>query len=310
MSADFRLATTDHWPLTTGHWPLAPGARQPSTVNRQPSTVNRESTLNSAAAPGYSRAMKSALLIVAAVVVVLAAVAGAIVFFTFAGRQPIADVYACGRVRVIKDGFVSFGVVDAGPGAVALIDAGHDRAGAAVLAELTRRRLGPGAVKAVLLTHGHPDHIAAIPLFPNAEVMVLPPDAALAEGRARGRGWLARLAPLRPTGVKVTRELHDGETIAIGDAFVRVFAIPGHTAGSAAYLVDGVLFLGDAADANDHGRVVSPPWLFSESLAQNRASLAHLAATLAKEGEPVNVLVFAHSGVLRKGPAPLAALGG
>ncbi len=45
---------------------------------------------------------------------------------------------------------------------VALIDAGNDVQGKALLAELSRRGLSPDDVKVILLTHGHADHIGGI----------------------------------------------------------------------------------------------------------------------------------------------------
>ena len=96
--------------------------------------------------------------------------------------------------------------------------------------------------------------------------------------------------------VHVTRPLKDGETVRVGDVDVRVFALPGHTGGSAAYLARGLLFLGDSADANKNGELVPARWIFSDDLEQNRASLKALAAKL--EPGQVKYLVFAHSGVL------------
>lgn len=225
----------------------------------------------------------------------------------FLGRQAITDGFEINGIRIVKDGIVSVAVLPIGNGEVALIDAGNDKSGKAILAELSRRQLSPDAVKAILITHGHPDHIAAIPLFPNAQVMALGPEVALAEGRAAARGPLPRLFPMRPTGVKVARSLQDGETVTLGQIPVRVFATPGHTAGSAAYLVNGVLFLGDAADATRDGKVKGAPWLFSDDQAQDRASLIGLGQRLTQEGEEVQAIAFAHSGVLTTGLAPLTA---
>jgi glyoxylase-like metal-dependent hydrolase (beta-lactamase superfamily II) len=254
--------------------------------------------------------MKIALIVVGILVGVLAIGVGTIFAVTFAGLADIKDGYEQNGVRVVKDGFVSFGVIDDGEGGVALIDAGNDATGKALLAELARRHLGIDAVKAILLTHGHHDHTAAAPMCTKAQVMALEPDVALAEGRVGSKGPITRFVPTKPTGVKVTRALHDGETVTVGKAAIRVFAIPGHTAGSAAYLVNGVLFLGDAANATKDGRLVGSSWAFSESQSQDRASLAHLRQELAGENADVKVFVLAHSGILTGGLTPLAAFAG
>ncbi|MCZ6645677.1 MAG: MBL fold metallo-hydrolase [SAR324 cluster bacterium] len=110
---------------------------------------------------------------IAGVAIGLLVLAVAVLFaVTFMGRQAIPKDFEINGIHIVKDGIVSVAVVPIGKGEVALIDAGNDASGEAILAELSRRQLGSDAVKAVLLTHGHPDHIAAIPLFPGATVPV------------------------------------------------------------------------------------------------------------------------------------------
>jgi hydroxyacylglutathione hydrolase len=256
--------------------------------------------------PGLKRVLKIAAL----VLLVLIGAPVALVASAFIGRSAIEDGKELGStVRLVKDGFVTVGVIDLGGGKVALVDAGNDAEGKAVLAELHRRGLGPEAVEAVLLTHGHSDHIAGCHLFPSASIYALAADVALAEGREGGKGMITKLMPFKPTGVKITRGLADGETLALGSRSVRVFAIPGHTGGSAAYLVNGVLFLGDSAGSSNDGKILAAPWLFSDDPAQNRASLKALGERLKPEASEVKFLVPAHSGVL-KGLDPLLAFGG
>ena len=251
--------------------------------------------------------MKRILKIAALVIGLLVIVAVVTIASAFVGRQSITDGLDINGIRIVKDGIVSVAFVPIGTGEVALIDAGNDKSGKAILAELARRQLGSDAVKAILLTHGHPDHTAAILLFPNAPTMALSSEVALVEGRAGAHGPLTRLMPVSPTGLKVTRALQDGETVMLDQVPVRVFAVPGHTAGSAAYLVNGVLFLGDAADATSAGAIKPAAWIFSDSQAQDRASLVHLDQRLIQDGSDVKAIAFAHSGVLVKGLAPLTA---
>lgn len=229
----------------------------------------------------------------------------ALLVVMFAGNPEIPDGRELeGFARVLKDGYVTVGVLDAGGGSVALIDAGTDPEGKLLLAELKRRGLGPEAVKAIFLTHGHVDHISGCHLFPQAEVLALTEDVGIAEGKEKPHGPVLKLLPPSDRQVHVTRALKDGETVPVGNLAVRVFAIPGHTQGSAAYLVNGVLFLGDSADATKDGKVVGAKWPVTDDTAQNRASLKALAARL-QPGE-VKALVFAHTGVL-PGLAPLQA---
>jgi len=251
--------------------------------------------------------MKRIFLIVGIVIGLLVIGAVAVIASSFTGRQAITDGFEINGIRIVKDGIVSVAFVPIGAGEVALIDAGNDKSGKAVLAELARRQLGRDAVKAILITHGHADHTAAILLFPGAQVMALAPDVPLVEGRAGAHGPVTRFMPVSPTGVKVTRALQDGETVMLEQVPVRVFAVPGHTAGSAAYLINGVLFLGDAADASSSGEIKPSTWIFSDSQAQDRASLVRLDQRLKQDGSDVTAIAFAHSGVLVKGLAPLTA---
>jgi glyoxylase-like metal-dependent hydrolase (beta-lactamase superfamily II) len=227
------------------------------------------------------------------------------------GRRSAEDGVVVNGVRIVKDGMVTIGVVPVTDTTVALIDAGNDKAGTAILAELSRRKLDRNAVVAILITHGHPDHTGAIAVFPRAEVMALDREAALIEGREGAHGPLPRLLPVSATGVKVSRLLKDGETVTLGRTQIHAFAVPGHTAGSAAFLVNEVLFLGDAADVGRDGDVQGAPWIFSDSQAQDRSSLVALDKRLLAAGSGVvTAIAFAHSGMLSNGLAPLTAFAG
>jgi glyoxylase-like metal-dependent hydrolase (beta-lactamase superfamily II) len=223
---------------------------------------------------------------------------------TFMGRRPLIDGQDVGGVRVVADGFAGIAVIPIDDRQVALVDAGQDQAGEAIKRELNRRQLDPAAVTAILLTHGHPDHTGAIQQFPQAQVMALEAEVPLVEGRAGARGPVPRLFPVSPTGVTVTRVLHDGEVVTLGDVPIRVYAVPGHTAGSAAYFVNGALMVGDSADVASDGSLQGAPWLFSDSQAENRASLVRLEQKLVADGATVTAIVPSHSGTA----AGLAAL--
>jgi glyoxylase-like metal-dependent hydrolase (beta-lactamase superfamily II) len=249
--------------------------------------------------------MKRILKIAALVVLLLVVGIAALFAVTFLGRRPLADGQEVGGgLRVVVDGFSAIVMIPMGDGRVALVDAGQDQAGEAIKAELSRRQLTSDAVAAILLTHGHSDHLGALRQFPQAQVMALEAEVPLVEGRAGSRGPLPRLFPVSATGVAVTRVLHDEEVVTLGSASVRVYAIPGHTAGSAAYLVNGVLMVGDSADISSDGSLLGSPWLFSDSQAENRASLTRLEQTLVADGATVAAIVPSHSGTA----AGLAAL--
>lgn len=250
--------------------------------------------------------MKRFLKIAALVVVVLVLVLGTLLAVTFMGRRPLTDGQEVGGgLRMIADGFSGIVMIPVGDGDVALIDAGNDQNGEAIKSELSRRQLTPDSVTVILLTHGHPDHIGAIKAFPKAQVMALQTEVPLIEGRAGARGPLPRMFPVSPTGISVTRALTDGEVVTVGNVPIRVYAVPGHTTGSAAYVVNGVVMVGDSADIASDGSLQGAPWLFSDSQSDNRASLVRLEQRLTADGTAVTAIVPSHSG-MASGLMPLS----
>lgn len=243
--------------------------------------------------------MKRLLKFVGVLLAVVILGVGTLFAATFMGRASIVDGQDFGGIRIIADGFSSIGIVPIGNEQVVLIDAGQDAGAAAIRTELARRQLGPESVAAIFLTHGHQDHTGGVLQFPNAEVMALEAEVPLVEGQEGSRGPLTRLFPVRPTGITVTRPLAGGDAITVGDTVVRVYSIPGHTAGSAAYFVNGVLFVGDSADIASDGSLMGAPWIFSDDQAQNRASLVALSQQLSADSATVLAIVPAHSGAVR-----------
>jgi glyoxylase-like metal-dependent hydrolase (beta-lactamase superfamily II) len=240
--------------------------------------------------------VRRVLLVVGGLVLLLALIAGAGVAEMFVGLRPVDDGREINGVRIVADGFTTMAMVDSAPGQVLLIDAGMDPRGAALERELARRQLTVQAVTAVFLTHGHADHIGAVPLLPAADVFALAAEAPVAEGRVSPRSPLGRVMPVSPTGVTVDRIVTDGQVVTIGRAEVHVYAVPGHTAGSAAYLVNGVLLVGDSAQITRGGAIRPAPWLVTDDRAENRTSLARLYRRLTMDGARVDAIVAAHSG--------------
>ena len=106
----------------------------------------------------------------------------------------------------------------------------------------------------------------------------------------------------------MTHPLDDGESFMVGNLQVTAYAVPGHTEGSAAYLVDGVLFVGDSLQIKSNQQIIGPSVIFSTDRAQGEASLKHLGSGVAATRGRREVHRHGHTGTVA-GLAPLVSFG-
>jgi hydroxyacylglutathione hydrolase len=140
---------------------------------------------------------------------------------------------------------------------IIVFDAGMDPEAHAL--ELLVDSLGADltSVSDIFLTHAHFDHVAAATRCPRARIHIGAADADMLAHRASAQAMVPHLfgTLLSVPAVEASHRLVGSETIDVGDGeSVLAVPLPGHTAGSYAYLFDGVLFTGDAFFVND-GRV-------------------------------------------------------
>ncbi|HET6763385.1 MAG TPA: MBL fold metallo-hydrolase [Longimicrobiaceae bacterium] len=141
---------------------------------------------------------------------------------------------------------------------------------------------GPDDVTDVFLTHSHRDHIAAWRQVPRARFHVLNDEAALLTGMRSHRDVPSRVAQATlgnpaPWPGEVDVQPFTGDTVfVLGADTLRAFELEGHTAGSAAYLFRGVLFVGDALFHTTLQGWRPAKRVFTDSPTLNRASLASL----------------------------------
>ncbi|MDR1979958.1 MAG: MBL fold metallo-hydrolase [Synergistaceae bacterium] len=144
-----------------------------------------------------------------------------------------------------------------------------------VLEYLERQRL---TLKAVLLTHGHLDHIAGIEKFVplvKDDIYIAPEDAPLLRHPPEEMRQILRM---ECPGVDVFKTVADGDVFAVGKIEIKVMATPGHTQGSVCYLISrgekNILASGDTLFAQSVGRTDLPGGDFRMLM----ASLQKLAA--------------------------------
>jgi glyoxylase-like metal-dependent hydrolase (beta-lactamase superfamily II) len=162
------------------------------------------------------------------------------------------------QVHRLSLGFTCAYLLESEPG-LYLVDAGSPGQESRVLGCM--RSLGRDDLRLILITHSHLDHYgsaAALRRLTGARLAIHRADApAMARGETplgqpRGRGWLVyALQPLlarllRPEPTRADLLLEDGADLRAWGLAATLIHTPGHTPGSACWLVEGRLaFAGD-----------------------------------------------------------------
>lgn len=175
---------------------------------------------------------------------------------------------------------------------VVVVDLGWEGSGG----ELERVLAGIGAerseVTAVFLTHSHRDHIAGWPAVRHARFHMGEAEIPYFEGRQAHRGAIPRLASVLRPNLPEPGELEivgiaEDTVFTFGADTVHAFPVPGHTPGSTAYLVRGVLFAGDALSHTRPFGFHPAKRMFSHDHQEARESLESLLFRAASAGAEI-----------------------
>ena len=135
----------------------------------------------------------------------------------------------------------------------------------------------PVEITAILLTHAHFDHMLTLDEW--REKTKAPLCLSIREAEALSdpqRTLFQVFFGKSKTFSSAERLLREGDTVKVGDSYLTVVEVPGHTVGSVAYIGDGIILTGDTMFAfGDVGRTDFPTGN-SEALRQSIRRLCSL----------------------------------
>jgi glyoxylase-like metal-dependent hydrolase (beta-lactamase superfamily II) len=122
------------------------------------------------------------------------------------------------------------------------------------------------ALEAVLVTHGHFDHVEGVKGLAEATGARIYCSSQVQPVLSGAQGCSATGYPVPSVGDPDIEVVHDGATIQVGGLNVGVIATPGHTPGDVTFSIGGSLFCGDLLFRRSVGRTDFPGGNFAQLL--------------------------------------------
>ena len=148
--------------------------------------------------------------------------------------QKVPPIKVFDNLYYVGPGFVSVWLIQTNDGLI-LVDGAQEPYVDHVIDSIRKVGFDPKNIKYILVTHGHLDHfggVARIQMLSGARVATLEEDWQLMETAAKTPGRGNAPPPLVPKRDMVIKE---GDTITLGNTSLKVYKLPGHTAGSPSF---------------------------------------------------------------------------
>ena len=148
--------------------------------------------------------------------------------------QKVAPIKVFDNLYYVGPGAVSVWLIPTTDGLI-LIDSAQEPLVDHVIDSIRKAGFDPKNIKYILLSHGHLDHFGGasrLQALSGARVATLEEDWQLIE-----KAFGAPANPNRPLGPVLKRDMviKEGDTITLGKTSLKVYKLPGHTAGSPSF---------------------------------------------------------------------------
>ena len=133
------------------------------------------------------------------------------------------------------------------------------------------------SLKYIFITHGHADHVLALERvkeFFNVPVIISKTDAQRLMDPVLLNERPYVIAPVNPVYPDLL--IQEGDELWMDELKCRFYAMPGHTEGSMAVIVNDVIFTGDTLMKNKHGKTSLPGGNTEQLIASIRRILSDL----------------------------------
>lgn len=204
--------------------------------------------------------------------------------------MPIGTKKLDDNLYAVRSLFVNFYVYDANESLI-VFDTGIS----SVFAKLGFKKLGLdyNKVSHVFLTHSDFDHTGGLNLFKKAKIYLSKTEEPMITKQIPRRLFIYNKK------IKSYSLMDNLESIKIGDANIKLMYAPGHTIGSAIYIInDKIMISGDTLSLSRKGEIGNFGFVQNMNHKENVETVKHLKKD--KVFDNINIIATGHHGILKK----------